>query len=446
MRWLLSRFLILLVAVACWIAFLALGIRPDYSKWANYKLITLHFLPPIGMCLAWWFGRWYVGERNQGAPKAQQDQTEVTAQTVADPAQARLRQRRQYCDCRLLAINDLAVHDELELPESRSVAISMVKADEKSQQISSHDNRGALDAGIAEALGYIYAECGAAAALPIYLVSPADFAAKDVIERVRAIAAKLTFDMKLPVRLKADGPLVMAMPSRGSASNSVLGLFESIPELPAAVVLAFDSVMAQVSSTAKKPGHGVFALLVTAADFPAMLEATSIDDNQSHVRYSDSSLPLLASLPKPLRDEMGTLGTVARIHRAATGKVDDKPGRAQALEQALTALLEQAQLNAFTSQQTSGPGCEWLVHNAGESKQTGGRLASIAGALMHRKIELKPVEMATDMLRHVGDLGYASSIGMLAVALVQAQGKAAPVLCAEFAEPNGVALAFAMPA
>lgn len=46
MRWLLSRFLILLGALACWIAFLALGVRPDYSKWANYKLVTLHFLPP----------------------------------------------------------------------------------------------------------------------------------------------------------------------------------------------------------------------------------------------------------------------------------------------------------------------------------------------------------------------------------------------------------------
>lgn len=441
MRWLLSRVLILLGALACWIAFLALGIRPDYSKWANYKLITLHFLPPIGMCLAWWFGRWYVGDRKNSAPEAQQDQTEVAKQTAQDPPHARLEQRRQYCDCRLLAINDLAVHELLELTESRNVAISMVKSDEKGQDLASQDKHRALDDGIAEALGYIYAECGAAAALPIYLVAPADFAAKDVIEHVRTIAAKLIIDMKLPVKLRTDTPLVMAMPSRGNASNSVIGLFESIPELPAAVVLAFDSSMAQLSPPVTKPGHGAFALLVTAADLPAMLDAASIDDDQSRGHNSGSSLPLLASLPNLLRDELRTLGSVARIHRAATGNIDDKHG-----QQMLASLLEQAQLHAGAPGQTSEPRCEWLVHNTGESKHAGSRLASIAGALMHRKIELKPIEMATDMVRHVGHLGQASSIGMLAVALVQAQGKQAPVLCAEFAEPNDIALSFALPA
>ncbi|XLZ68631.1 hypothetical protein ABT364_19055 [Massilia sp. SR12] len=46
---------------------------------------------------------------------------------------------------------------------------------------------------------------------------------------------------------------------------------------------------------------------------------------------------------------------------------------------------------------------------------------------------------------HLGDLGRASSFGMLAVALAQAQGKQAPVLCAEFAEADSVALAFTVP-
>ncbi|WP_426167096.1 hypothetical protein [Pseudoduganella sp. R-34] len=440
MRWLLSRFLILLGALACWIAFLALGVRPDYSKWANYKLVTLHFLPPIGMCLAWWFGRWYVSDRKQSAPEAQHNQTEAAMQTVQDPAHSRVEQRRQYCDCRLLAINDLAIHEMLELSESRSVAISMMKADEKSEELASQDTRRVLDAGIAEALGYIYAECGAAAALPIYLVAPADIAAKDAIEHVRMIAARLIFDMKLPVKLKADAPLVMAMPSRGSASNSVLGLFESIPELPAAVVLAFDSSMSQLSLPVTKPGHGVFALLVTAADLPAMLDAAGTDDDPSRGHYSGSGLPLLASLPQLLRDELRALGSVARIYRAATGKIDDKSGQL-----VLTSLLEQAQLHASAPGQAAESRCEWLVHNTGESKHAGGRLASIAGALMHRKIDLKPIEMATDMVRHVGHLGQASPIGLLAVALVQAQGKQGPVLCAEFAEPNGIAIAFATP-
>lgn len=440
MRWLLSRFLILLGALACWIAFLALGIRPDYSKWANYKLITLHFLPPIGMCLAWWFGRWYVSDRKQSAPAAQHNQPEAATQTVQDPSQVRFEQRRQFCDCRLLAINDLAIHEELELTESRSVAISMVKADEKSQELASQDTRRVLDAGIAEALGYIYAECGAAAALPIYLVAPSDSAAKDVIEHVRMIAARLITDMKLPVKLKADAPLVLAMPPRGSASNSVLGLFESIPELPAAVVLAFDSSMSQLSLPVAKPGHGVFALLVTAADLPAMLDAAATEDDLSHGHSSGSGLPLLASLPQLLRDELRALGSVARIYRAATGKIGDRNGQL-----VLTSLIEQAQLHAGASGQASESRCEWLVHNTGESREAGGRLASIAGALMHRKIDLKPIEMATDMVRHVGHLGQASSIGLLAVALVQAQVKQGPVLCAEFAEPNGIAVAFAMP-
>jgi hypothetical protein len=231
----------------------------------------------------------------------------------------------------------------------------------------------------------------------------------------------------------------MSMPSKGSASNSVLGLFESIPELPAAVVLAFDSSMSQqLAPSDAKPGHGVFGLLLTAADLPAMLDAVSIDDDQGRGHYSDNGLSWLATLPKPLLDELRALGSVARIHRAATGKFDGKNG-----QQALTSLLEQAQLHMGTTAEASESRCEWLVHNTGESTQAGSRLAAIAGALMHRKIELKPVGTATDMVRHVGHLGPAGSIGMLAVALVQAQRKQAPVLCAEFAEPNGIALAFA---
>jgi hypothetical protein len=65
---------------------------------------------------------------------------------------------------------------------------------------------------------------------------------------------------------------------------------------------------------------------------------------------------------------------------------------------------------------------------------------------MHFQIELKPVQKATSMVRQFGDLGSAAPIGMLALALAQARATAAPVLYTQFAEPDGVAVAFAVPA
>ena len=443
MQSLFFRFVILLLATVFWIALLAFGIRPDYAQWSNLKLVSLHFMPPLALCLSWWLGRWYLNRRHGNATEVPPEHPQVAAQPASDAMTARLEQRRQYCDCRLLAISDLAVHEALQLQETLGVSIATVKADEKSQALAP-GMPGVCDSGIAEALAYIYAECGAAASLPIYLAPPAESTAGDVAEHVRKIAAKLIFDM----RLTTDAPPVMSMPPRGSASNCVLGLFETVPDLAAAVVLAFDSPMARPPQSAVKPGHGVFALLLTAADLPATLEAMAKEEAQSidHLHSRIRGEAGLASVPKPLRDELAALDPVARIHRAAAGKFDEKPGRAQAFEHALTDLLDQAQKHVEASSAPAGDvRCGWLVHNTGESKQVGGRLASIAGALMQRKIELKPIDMATDMLRHLGDLGQASPIGMLALSLLQAQVKQAPVLCAEFAEPDGVSLAFTAP-
>ena len=483
--------LILVIFGALWWAILWFGIAPDFSKWSNQKLLAIHVLPPVTAAMTWWIGGMLI--KRQKARQAEEHKKKAEAQRQAALEEARtrheqeLQQRRFACDCRLIAIVDLALHEQCELPESENVCIRIVPAKEKVHSFAQANALNALEPAIMWGLRQVYRNFGAAAAFPIYIVPPASIPAIDVHHRLRAIHAQLVNELALPIKLKDGMPSILHLPFRDSAANSVIDLFDSTPDLPGAVVLAFDSPLSQVreadpfddeqtpsDTLTGKPGHGVFALLVTHPELPAMVEAVAShcdeDKPESLIPFWENPAPpqgnlaLLTLAPPALREALVYQSPVARIHRAAFAQTGERPGHVLELERSLITLLAQAQINAGLMEMPfakdsdakphaskpvppqAAPSCEWLVHNAGDLQHAGSRMAAIANALMHFQIELKPIEKGTNVVRQFGDLGHATSIGMLAIALAQARATAAPALCAEFAAPDRVAIAFAMPA
>jgi len=495
----LFSFLVFVVVSIAWVATLWFGIAIDAGKWSNPALLAIHVLPPLTLTLSWWFWRRHVKQKKIQTLEEREKKAQAEQQASLEAARAKhaqeMQTRRFSCDCRTIAISDLATNGNgpLVLPEGPSVSIDIVAADEKPTPAAKNDPFDALEPAIVKALGHVYEKCGAAAVFPIYVVPPASASAVDVIKRVREINEKLIAGMMLPVKPKAGTPSVLFLPSGDSASNSVISLFENTPDLPGAVVLAFDSPLSQAAGLSDdedaleqdtplgKPSHGVFALLFTNANLPAMLNAVagrrdgveeehdSLTPFWEKTQQPTGNLALLTMASRELREELAQLPVIARIHRAALGQTGKGKDRERVLElsRILTTLLERAQINAelidvpFVSEAAAGQAdgkkdeeekapagsrCEWLVHNAGEPDRSGTRLSAMGSALLYFKIDRNLTEMATNIVSKVGNLGRATPIGMLAIALVQAQGKGAPTLCAEFSEPDGIALAFAVPA
>ena len=483
--------LILIVSGALWWAILWFGIVPDFSKWSNPVLLAMHVLPPVTATMTWWIGGMLIERHKARQAEEHKKKAEAERQAALEEARTKheqeLQQRRFACDCRLVAIADLAVHEQCDLSEDENVSIQTVPAKEKTLALEQANILDALEPAITQALRQVYREFGAAAAFPIYIVPPSNVAAIDVHRRLRDIHSQLVKELALPVKLKDGMPSILHLPSGDNAANRVLGLFDSTPDLPGAIVLAFDSSLSQVreadpfdheqtpsDTSTGKPGHGVFALLVTHPELPTMVKtvADHLDEDKPEsmipfwekAAQPQGNLTLLTLAPPALREALVCQPSVARIHRAAFAQTGERPGHVLELERSLITLLEQAQIQAGllelpfvndndAAQHVSKPAspqtvprCEWLVHNAGDLQLAGSRTAAIANALMHFQIELQPTAKGTNVVRQLGDLGHATSIGMLAIALAQARATAAPVLCTEFAEPDKVAVAFAMPA
>ena len=483
--------LIFIVFVALWIALLWFGITPDFSKWSNLGLLAMHVLPPAIASMAWWTGGILIKRHKERQAEEHKKKAEAEQQATLEEARTRhaqeLQQRRFACDCKLVSIIDLAIHEQCDFPEKGSVWIQTVPAKEKALELEQTNILNAFEPALKQALCQVYQCFSAAAAFPIYIVPPCNVAAIDVHRCLRDIHAQLVAELGLPVKLKDGMPSILHLPSGDSAANRVIGLFDTTPDLPGAVVLAFDSSLSQVQETnpsdraqtpsdtpVGKTGHGVFALLVTHPELPAMVESVADyineDKPESMIPFWEKAaqpqgnLTLLTLAPPALRAALVHQPPVARIHRAAFAQTGERPDHVLELENALIPLLKQAQIQAglmelpFVNDSNAAqhasksaspqatPRCEWLVHNAGDLQLAGSRTAAIANALMHFQIELPPNAKGTNVVRQLGDLGRATSIGMLAIALVQARATAAPVLCTEFAEPDRVAVTFAMPA
>jgi hypothetical protein len=492
------NFLVLLLSATSWIAALWLLIAPDFSKWSHPGVIALHALPPLTV---WLF--WIVLRRRAQKRKADEAaQVEVKAQAEREAArraaqqkhEEEMRQRRFGCDCRVVAMINPETSAPLSVLETEVQNVVVRLHDpEKSEEPAQRSVIDRLLPAVAEALASIYSTCGAAVAFPIFVQPPSEVSGEVVVAHIRAIHTNLVQALDPPAVLSAGQPEVLFLPTGDSASNSVISLFENIPDLPAAIVLAFDSPFSRAAPRDEfdgepdpqqsrkqqflgKPSEAAIALLLTNAELPSMLAALagfedgSIDRDAMTPFWQKAiqpggNLALLARAPVRQREELGQLPVLGRIHRALFRQPDQQRSGVLDMTRMAQSLLERAQINAGlidspfelddkpedkASAESVKPEqlqCRRIVHNAGGPEVAGKRLAALGGALYYFNIDLNPVDadIATNIVTRVGDLGRVSGIGQLALSVAHAAASSAPALDVEFSQNDGVALAFVMP-
>jgi hypothetical protein len=177
-----------------------------------------------------------------------------------------------------------------------------------------------------------------------------------------------------------------------------------------------------------------------------------------------SAVDCLSALADGALQHLALCDPVARIHRTAHATFDPAAARQLELARGIEALIERAQVHAGlvepakpakageqaaeTAEEPSKaamPGCGWLIHNAGNVASAGYRLASLGCALVRRGLDVDPIESATDIVLHAGDLGQARGVAMLALTVARVADGPGGVLCAEFCDDGRLALFFAMP-
>lgn len=493
----LRGFVVLALLAAAWCALLWFLIAPEFSQWSMPQLTLAHAGPPL---VAWSGWRFWCRRRQQRKAAAAvrkevlAEQERLAARASKQEQYATERQRLRYsCDCRALAVAQLAVVtpdlDPLLLPENDACYVSLAAADAIDVADDPLDH---LRPAVEEALSALYERCPAASVLPVYVVPPAQAVGEQVVALVRHVRSGFHVgagDLFLAgTPPPAPACAVLFLPPRDSVADGVIALFENSPELPGAVVLAFDSPLwqAQRSDEAMEaptddgssgqtrllPGQGAFALLLTSSRLPQML-AGMPRHRQPHDPMTPywekdvataSAADCLSVLADGALQSLLECTPVARIHRTAQATFD--PGAARQLELArgIEALIERAQVHAGLIEpaalETAGeqaverteepsnvavPGCGWLIHNAGNVTNAGYRLASLGCALFRRGLDIDPIETATDIARYAGDLGQARGVAMMALTLAQVANGSGGALCAEFCDDGRLALFFAMP-
>lgn len=474
-------FLVLVSIVLGWLAALWFLIAPDFSQWTLPQLAALHVAPPV---VSW--GTWMLWRRHRNknaerieAERAASEESARQAKREAARAQheTEIRHRTLACDCRALALVQLSVKgDEVVVPEAQGIAFSSVDVVDDDDVDATQAILDFLRPGIEEALAAIYAACPAALSFPVYVAPPADAVGEEVFGCVREIRARIADDFGGPARSPTEMGRILFLPSGTSVPDTLIGLFESDPELPGAVVLAFDSplwverlrheagidsddaVLRQQRQWLGQPGQGIVALFLTPTRLTEMLQAAPGFRGQYDAMTpywektpAAASGTLLAALSEAERESLQQTPVLARIHRAAAVQFDGKPPRSMELTRTIEALIERAQVNARlvelpfeSASESSGevssevvPSCTWLIHNAGGVDCSGTRLAALGVALLNRGMDVDPISEASNLVVRIGDLGAARGVALLAMAIARGADTQGAALCAEFTGDSG---------
>lgn len=477
--------LLFLSTLAAWGATLWFGIKPDFNQWSQPAIVALHLGPPLALAAAWGLWRlirWHSERR--AAQAAQTDDAQAQAQRQAAQEEARkkhaeeLRQRQTGCDCRGLAMMQVAQ------PENAKPAFGL-----QGNHIDFSPFAGGaaedvetlahLRTGIVEALERMYNRCPGAAVFPVYVVPPAEVVGEEVLACVQEARQAILADLGLRERTAADFHRCLFLPSGDSGADSAIGLFDSAPDLPGAVVLAFDSAWLRAAQTDDEyldplvveqrkwigqPSQGVFALLLTHPNLETMLDAAEQIDYEPDAMtpHWDRGLPgsgyqiLLAAQTAEEKNSLRQAPVLARIHRSAFAPLPEGQRQALALVRHVQGLVERAQVNAAlidspfdttadAQPEDTTPDCGWLVHNAGGVDRSGNRLAALGTALYNRGLSVDPIDTATNVVVQGGDYGQARGVALLALTVARAAEEQAAALGAEFSGSDGLGLFFAVP-
>ena len=483
----LRSLLVLLLALGAWGGALWGWLRPDFNQWSLPVAGALHVVPPLAVWLGW--GLWRLlrerAAKRQAAAAAEQEAVAETERQAAlaaarEEQAAELRRQQVGCDCRGVAMMQIRQAPDA-VPafglDGEGVAVALAEDGEDEEGETSVVDH--LLPGITTALGSLYGRCPGATVLPIYVLPPAEAVGEEVFACLRTARAAIARELGLPERPAAESNRILFLPGADSVANSVIGLFDSAPDLPGAVVLAFDSARlrslqqedddagdpqrAEQRKWLGPPSQGVFALLFTHPDLAAMIAAASCIEGERDALtpYWERGLSgsghqlLLAALTPAEREGLQEAPVLARVHRAACAQFAEGRRHTTAMVRNVQSLLERAQVNAALADppfvEPAGEGapppadCGWLIHNAGGVDRSGNRIATLGVALYNRGLAVDPIDTGTNLVVHGGDYGQARGVALLALTVARAAQEGMAALCAEFSGDDSLGLFFAVP-
>lgn len=468
---LLFNLLIIFFAALAWIAILWFGIAFDFTQWNVTMLTIMHVVPPL---LAW--GSWRLLRHWQEA-KEHEGKMAVKRQEVMAVAHLRHEQERTsplfHCECRAIVMQAKAQAPEMlfdiDLPNV-VLQLSQAKDGESDEfdAMKDADPAWAIDGFaplIYETLQQLYDKCHAAIVLPIYVVAPDQMTLAQVAAGLGHIHKEIAEAMEPVPTVPHDPDFIRPMRFDGNIADAVLSAFRDDAALPGAVFLAFDSPLVQAQKTgssatpqelwAGPPGQGVIAMLLTPAG------------HSSLPAQGSQTIRLLSEAYHAAREQLMRLPVMAQIRRGTSIVLKpEAPASPPALQNALVTLIERAKANAgwpdqpstaddeaadkpaasgsATTDQTH-PECGWLIHNAGSVSVMGARLAAAATAMAHHKVDIDPLDKATNVAIVLGNFGNANSIGMLALSVIQCAKLKQAVLCTEFNQDESATMFFVIP-
>lgn len=511
----LKSLLALVVLVASWIMALWFVLPVNLNALPYPRLILLHVVPPALLFVLWLIRRVWQRRRQSRADARQLADEEAQRQAAKTAAQqqrqAELRQRRFGCDCRAAVVTGTNIPTSIlmcarsadDAGEETDDDDFLDVEDERSEPKLSSELEEFADP-LRQALAVIYRETPAALALPVYVVPPTHLAATEVIALIRRFRQEIGGDLDpdFQPEFDPDAIPVKFAPSGNGVADSAIAVFEHLPDLPGAILVALDAPiqrdrMAYAKATASEQraavtaeldecarwcgqsGLAVVTLLLTHPEIATMLASIrayspddEIADDAMKPFWQRSLLPpeqlaQLARMAPSTREQLAGRAVLARIHRTAFSQCEPRVGStdlgllAQSLmEKAFVAsgLIEPAgctnAASAVTETVVEEPAVKvtenpaelgWLVHNAGTVDRYAARLGAMASSLRYFGHDLHPLDDATNFAVVVGGFGAATAWAMLAEAVMRTAESGTATLLVDFRTDNDLALSVTTP-
>ena len=487
-----NLFVLSTVTVA-WIATLWFGLRPDFTSWSWGRLFAAHAGPPLLFWSLWNSIAAYRERRRQRlATQKEAENAAVQAKALEAVRQQHaddLAKRRFHCETRWIDLRIKAAQPEA-LPDvdqpNVHIAASPAEPDAQDDEFSVSRQReepssiGGFAPQLYEALLALFDRCPATCTFPLYVVPARGLVGEDVLAGLRSIHREIVSAME-PEPIHPDGGLLVRyLPQGIGAGDAVLSAFESDPELPGLVVLAFDSPLAngrnRFSGEQRTgiPGQAVITMLFTAAGLnphlvscaamPSATPADALTPYWQRQSNSPSRFKYLSNLAPVACDRLQQLPVLAQIRRAARHAVDPvTPVRTLDTANGLHCVLQEAKINAglltppllvdgvaVEPSELASTEYGWLVHNLGDGPQAATALSALGAAMTQQAIPLDLTAQASNTVAVFGDFGEAASIGILALSALHCAALHQAVLLAEFEETGGrtaaASVSFTIPA
>ena len=476
-----KKLLLLTVLLASWVALLWFAIGIDLSKHGNVSLVAIHLLPPLTLW-AGWLGWRAWRERTQAADQAAETEAKQAAlETQRAESRASfdkdLAERRTRVDIRWLQVLDLSKHGEAAHLAGCGEDLQVILLDEEKTETA--DETSAWPSKqLTEIFTALTMRCPAALTFPVYVLGPSDRAFAehaDMVQKARA-AAVSTMGSAWPPEITLGA--VLGLQQREASPQELIDLCATQPELPGAIVLAFESPLATQANTKTpeheqwfgKAGQALVGMLLTAPILPDVLAKLQemapkgADDVMTpywdRTQLASGMMTALAPLPTDWRQALADMPTIAQLRRPAWVDLAEK-ARPTQVTQNLRRILEQAGVNAALIEPTFAFNGEaskeapkappvqmsdstWLVHNAGSIDVCGSRIAGIGLALSGAGMDLDVASEGSNVAIHAGDCGCATPYLMLALAAAKTAQLQKPILVTFF-QSRHVAMSFVLP-